>query len=146
MNRTSSPSGFTLIEVLVVIVIITLLSSIVAVNLFDKPGEARQSAARLQIKNLQTAVQLYRTRHGTIPTMEQGLQALVERPTRPPIPENYPPNGYLDSRQVPLDPWGNEYIYLVPGRSGEPFEIISYGSDGEPGGTGEAEDISSSFL
>ena len=138
--------GFTLIEVLVVIIIITLLSSIVAVNLFDKPGEARQSTSRLQIKNLQTAVQLYRTRHGQVPTMEQGLAALVAQPTRPPVPQNYPADGYLDNRELPLDPWGNEYIYLAPGRSGEAFEIISYGSDGEPGGDSEAADLSSSSL
>lgn len=146
MSATQRQAGFTLIEVLVVIIIITLLSSIVAVNLFDKPGEARQSTARLQIKNLQTAVQLYRTKHGTVPTLEQGLAALVSAPTRPPVPENYPAGGYLDSRQVPRDPWGHEYIYLAPGRSGEVFEIISYGSDGEPGGSGEAQDLTSSAL
>lgn len=138
--------GFTLVEVLVVIIIITLLSSVVAVNLFDKPGEARQSTARLQIKNLQTAIQLYKTRHGVMPTIEQGLQALVKEPTRGPIPKNYPKEGYLDNLTVPVDPWGNPYIYLAPGRSGEAFEIISYGSDGEPHGDEEATDLSSSTL
>lgn len=145
-SPVSARSGFTLIEVLVVIIIITLLSSVVAVNLFDKPAEARQGAARIQIKNLQTSIQLYKTRHGLVPTIEQGLQALVEAPIRAPIPKNYPADGYLDNRVLPTDPWGNPYIYLAPGRSGEAFEIISYGSDGEPNGEDEAADLSSSYL
>jgi general secretion pathway protein G len=145
-NWTRRVAGFTLIEILVVIVIITILAGIVTVNIVRKPGEARVAAATMQIKQLQTALQVYRTEQGRYPTQEQGLEALVAKPASAPIPENYPAEGYLDSRRVPRDPWNNEFIYLVPGRKNEPFEIISYGSDGEPGGTGDAADISSSEL
>ncbi len=141
-----SKSGFTLIEILVVIIIITILASIVSVNVLRKPGEARVSAAKLQIKQLQTAVQLYKTEQGRAPTQAQGLEALVVKPTTDPIPQQYPADGYMESRKLPKDPWNNDYIYLIPGRAGEVFEIISYGSDGEPGGEGDAADISSSEL
>ena len=100
----------------------------------------------MQIRQLQTAIQLYRSEQGLQPSQEQGLEALVAKPTTEPIPQRYPQEGYLESRRVPKDPWGNEYIYVVPGRSGEAFEIISYGSDGEPEGEGEAADISSASL
>ena len=148
MKRThrDSKSGFTLIEILVVIIIITILASIVSVNVLRKPGEARVSAAKLQIKQLQTAVQLYRTEQGRTPTQEQGLEALVSKPVTDPVPQQYPAEGYLESRKMPKDPWNNDFIYLVPGRGGEVFEIISYGSDGEPGGEGDAADLSSSGL
>ena len=145
-THRGSQSGFTLIEILVVIVIITILASIVSVNVLRKPGEARVSAAKLQIKQLQTAVQLYKTEQGRTPTQEQGLEALVGKPVTEPLPQQYPAEGYLESRKLPKDPWNNEYIYLVPGRAGELFEIISYGSDGEPGGEGEAADLSTSEL
>ncbi len=138
--------GFTLIEILVVIMIITILASIVTVNVLRKPGEARVSAAKMQIKQLQTALQLYRTEQGRLPTQDQGLEALVAKPASDPVPPNYPDEGYLDSQKVPPDPWKSAFIYLVPGRKGEVFEIISYGSDGEPGGDGEAADLSSSDL
>ena len=145
-DRRPSQAGFTLIEILVVVMIITLLASIVAVNVLRKPGEARISTAKMQIRQLQTAIQLYRSEQGLQPSQEQGLEALVAKPTTEPIPQRYPQEGYLESRRVPRDPWGNEYIYVVPGRSGEAFEIISYGSDGEPEGEGEAADISSASL
>ena len=148
MKRThrDSQSGFTLIEILVVIIIITILASIVSVNVLRKPGEARVSAAKLQIKQLQTAVQMYKTEQGRAPTQEQGLEALVSKPVTDPLPQQYPTDGYLESRNLPKDPWNNDFIYLVPGRAGEVFEIISYGSDGEPGGEGDAADLSSAGL
>jgi len=139
-------SGFTLIEILVVVLIITILAGIVGVNILHKPGEARVSATRMQLQQLKTAVQLYRAEQGRVPTQDQGLEALVTRPTRDPVPQNYPEGGYLDSRKVPTDPWGHDFIYLVPGRRAEPFELISYGGDGEPGGDGEAADLTSSDL
>jgi general secretion pathway protein G len=144
MQAKRYKKGFTLIEILVVIMIITILAGIVGESVLRKPGEARISAARMQIKQLQTAIQLYRTEQGFIPTQEQGLEALVTKPAVEPVPKNYPDEGYLESRKVPRDPWKNDYIYVVPGRHGEPFEIISYGSDGEPGGEHESADISSS--
>ena len=138
--------GFTLLEVLVVLIIITVLASIVGVNVLRKPGEARVAAARVQLKQLAAALKMYYTEQGTYPTQEQGLEALVRKPESPPVPVKYPEGGYLDSLQVPRDPWGNEYIYLRPGRHGEPFEVLCYGSDGRPGGSGEATDLSSSDL
>ena len=143
---TQSKAGFTLMEILVVLIIITILATIVGVNVVRKPGEARTAAARVQIKSIQTALQMYRTEQGRLPTQEQGLKALCEKPTVAPIPEKYPDEPYLGSSKVPLDPWGHEYIYLCPGSKGEKYEIISYGSDGEQGGKGDAADLSSSNL
>jgi general secretion pathway protein G len=136
-------SGFTLLEVLVVVMIITILATIVGLNLAKEPGKARVAKAKATIGILKTALQRYRMEHGRVPTQEQGLQALCTKPERPPIPESYPDGGYLDSQQVPLDPWKRDYVYLCPGPAGETFLIISYGADGEPGGTDEDTDITS---
>lgn len=141
-----SRAGFTLIEILVVIAIMAILAGLVALNVAERPAEARVAAARIQIKTLQTALVVYKTEQGRYPTMEQGLAALVERPTAPPVPQRYPEFGYLEGTKVPLDPWNNPYVYLIPGRNGVPLEIISYGADGETGGTGEDADVSSADL
>lgn len=138
--------AFTLIEVLVVMVIIMGLAGIVTVNVVRHVSESRVNTAMLQIGVLEQALHAYYADHGRYPTQEQGLEALVQRPTRPPIPRDFPEGGYLGRNRIPLDPWGNEYVYLIPGRSGERFEIISYGSDGEPGGSGHAAEISSADL
>lgn len=138
--------GFTLIEVLVVMVIIMGLAGIVTVNVVRHVSESRVNTAVLQIGVLEQALQSYFADHGRYPTQEQGLDALVRRPARPPIPRDFPEGGYLGRNRIPLDPWGNEYIYLIPGRAGDRFEIISYGSDGEPGGAGHAAEISSATL
>lgn len=138
--------GFTLIEVLVVLAIISILAGVVAVNIVGKPAEAKIAATRTQLRALKTAVNLYRTDHGTPPTLAQGLAALIEKPTAPPVPATYPADGYLDTKAMPRDGWNNDFIYLVPGRRGETFEIISYGSDGQPDGENDAADISSSDL
>ena len=142
----SRRSGFTLVEILVVIVIISILAGIVVVTVISRPGEARIAAARLQIKQLQTALQMYHNDQGRFPSQEQGLEALVRKPDIGLIPENYPAYGYLESQEVPRDPWKKEFIYLSPGSSGEPYEILCYGSDGEPGGESDAGDISSARL
>ncbi len=144
MNRTDK--GFTLIEILVVVLIISILAGIVGLSVLQRPGEAKTAAATLQIKNFKQALKLYRMEQGRYPTPEQGLDALCIKPVSPPAPERYPEDGYLDSRQAPKDPWKRDYLYLVPGRHNEAFEIISYGSDGEEGGTNDAADISSSDL
>ena len=145
MSRTCK--GFTLIEILVVVLIISILVGIVGINVLRHPGEARIASAKLQIKNFKSALQLYRMEQGRFPTQQQGLETLCVKPTTPPVPEEYPENGYLDSQKLPQDPWNHDFIYLVPGRNNEPYEIISYGSDGEPGGSiDEAKDISSSDL
>jgi len=136
-------NGFTLIEILIAMTIIGILSSVVGLSVAGYLRKAKLEAARSQIKTFQTALQMYKAAHAQIPTTAQGLGALCIAPTIPPTPRDYPPEGYLESRNLPNDPWGNPYIYLVPGRRGEPYEIISYGADGEEGGTGEAADISS---
>ncbi len=143
-NAHQKRAGFTLVEILVVIVILSILATLVAVNVIRQPGEARVAAAKIQIKQLQTALQVYRTEQGRYPTQDQGLEALVRKPQTGIIPERYPSDGYLESREVPRDPWKNDYIFIAPGRNGESYEIISYGSDGEPGGVDDASDISSS--
>jgi len=138
--------GFTLLEILVVVLIITILATVVGVNVAREPGRARVAAATAQIGAFRTALQLYRMDNGHQPTQEQGLTALCEKPSVKPVPKKYPEGGYMASRNLPLDPWGHDYVYLIPGSNNDAYEIISYGADGEPGGTGEAADISSSDL
>jgi general secretion pathway protein G len=135
--------GFTLIEILIAMTIIGILSGVVGLSVSGYLRKAKWEAARSQIKTFQTALQMYKAAHAQFPATSQGLEALCVAPVIPPIPRDYPPEGYLDSRKLPNDPWGNPYVYLVPGRKNEPYEIISYGSDGEEGGVGEAADISS---
>lgn len=141
MRASDCKSGFTLLEILVVVLIITILATVVGVNVAQKPGETRVATAETQIVNFRTALNLYRLDNGRLPTVAQGLEALVERPSLQPVPEKYPSGGYLDSINLPPDPWGNPYVYVVPGPSGMPCDIISYGADSEPGGTGEDADI-----
>jgi general secretion pathway protein G len=145
-SHTSARSGFTFIELLVVIAIIAILSGAVALNLAGRTGEARITRAKLDIQQLQTALDTYRTDQSRYPSQQQGLMALYEKPTLEPVPARYPAEPYLRGRQIPVDPWGTPYIYLAPGRQGERYEIISYGSDGEPDGEDDAADISSSDI
>lgn len=140
MNKRS---GFTLIEILIAMTIIGILSGVVGLSVAGHLRKAKQEAARAQIKTFQTALQMYKAAHAQVPTMSQGLEALCGAPVVPPVPRDYPPEGYLESRNLPGDPWGNPFVYLVPGRKGEPYEILSYGADGDEGGVGEAADISS---
>jgi len=135
--------GFTLLEILIALTIIGILSGVVGLSVSGYLRKAKLEAGRSQIKTFQTALQMYKAAQGLLPSTAQGLEALCVQPTIPPLPKDYPPEGYLESRTLPKDPWGNPYVYLVPGRRGEPFEIVSYGADGEEGGTGEAADISS---
>lgn len=139
-------NGFTLIEILVVLVIVMGLAGIVTVNVVRHQAESKVKTAQLQIGQLEQALQSYHLDHGRYPSQAQGLTALVARPTIAPVPATYPEGGYLARPRLPVDPWGSDYIYLAPGRKGEPYEIISYGSDGEPGGTGHAAEISSTDL
>lgn len=136
-------SGFSLVELLIAISIMVLLGTVVGIALKDLPTEGRCDAAKLQVDSFKTAIELYVADNGMPPTQRQGLAALVTKPTDAPIPQKYKPNGYLDSREVPLDPWGNAYAYLAPGSNGEPFEVICYGADGAEGGEGYDADISS---
>ena len=132
--------GFTLIELMVVIIILGVLAMWVAPKIMGRPGEARQVKALLDIQNLETALKLYKLDTGRYPTTDQGLQALVEKPETGNVPKKWKDGGYLEKSRVPKDPWGNEFIYLSPGLKGD-FDIISYGLDGVPGGEKENMDI-----
>jgi general secretion pathway protein G len=132
--------GFTLIELMVVIIILGILAMYVAPKIMSRPGEARQVKARLDIQNLENALKLYKLDNGIYPTTEQGLLALVEQPETGTIPKKWKSGGYLEKGRVPKDPWGNEFVYLSPGLKGD-FDIISYGLDGVPGGEEENKDV-----
>jgi general secretion pathway protein G len=132
--------GFTLIEIMVVIVILGILAMYVAPKLMGRPEEAKQVRAKMDIAAMETALKLYKLDSGIYPGTEQGLQALVQRPESGVIPKKWRQGGYLEKGKVPKDPWGNDYIYLSPGLKGE-FDIISYGADGVPGGENENKDI-----
>ena len=129
--------GFTLIELLVVVVIIGLLAGFVAPRYFAQVGKSEVNVARAQIDALEKALDQYRLDTGRYPTVEQGLKALVERPSTEPKWAG----PYL-RKEVPLDPWGKPYLYKVPGETAE-FVLVSYGRDGQPGGSGENADITS---
>jgi general secretion pathway protein G len=133
--------GFTLLEILIVITILGILASLVAVKLMDRPGEARVLKAQMDIQALETALKLYKLDNAFYPTTEQGLMALVERPTTGRIPANWREGGYLEKAVLPRDPWGNDYLYLSPGVYNRDFDLWSYGADGEEGGEGEDADV-----
>lgn len=130
--------GFTLIELMVVLVILGVLAAIIAPKIMDRPDEARIIAAKQDISSLVQALKLYRLDNIRYPTTEQGLQALVTKPTLEPIPNNWKSGGYLE--RLPKDPWGNAYLYLNPGRNGE-IDVYSLGPDGQSGGEGKDADI-----
>jgi len=132
--------GFTLIELMVVIIILGILAMWVAPKIMGRPGEAKQVKARLDIQNLETALKLYKLDNGSYPSTEQGLQALVELPETGLVPKKWKKGGYLEKGRVPKDPWRNDFIYLSPGLKGD-FDIICYGGDGVPGGEDENKDI-----
>jgi general secretion pathway protein G len=132
--------GFTLIELMVVLVILGVLASLIVPRIMSRPEEARRVKARVDIQSLETALKLYDLDNGAYPTTDQGLQALVEPPTTGVLPKNWREGGYLEKGKVPEDPWGNEYVYLSPGTHGD-FDLISYGADGESGGEGKNADV-----
>ena len=133
--------GFTLLEILVVITILGILASLIAIRIMDKPGEARSTKAQLDISTLENALKLFKLDNGFYPSTDQGLQALVERPTTGRISGKWREGGYLEKGVVPKDPWDNDYIYLSPGVHNRDFDLWSYGGDGEEGGEGEDEDV-----
>jgi general secretion pathway protein G len=135
--------GFTLIEIMVVVVILSVLGALVVPQIIDKVDVAKVKRAQSDIRAIQTALDLYRLDNFKYPTTEQGLQALVKQPADPTI-TNYAASGYLKS--LPKDPWGNVYQYVSPGTDGRDYDIITYGRDGKPGGEGYDADISTSTL
>lgn len=130
--------GFTLIELMVVLVILGVLAAIIAPKIMDRPDEARIIAAKQDISSLVQALKLYRLDNIRYPSTEQGLQALVTKPTLEPVPENWKSGGYVE--RLPKDPWGNDYLYLNPGRHGD-IDVYSTGPDGQAGGEGNDADI-----
>ena len=134
--------GFTLIELLVVILILGLLAGIVGPRLFGHTDEAKQTKARVQIENLSSALKMYKIDNDHYPSTEQGLEALVVEPQAGNLPRKWKKGGYMAKKQIPKDPWGNDYTYLSPGVYDD-FDITSFGADGVPGGDGVNKDINS---
>ena len=136
--RLGRATGFTLIELMVVLVIIGVLAALIVPNVLDRTDDARATAARTDIGNLMQALKLYKLDNQRYPTAEQGLQALIARPSAPPVPANWRP--YLE--KLPSDPWGHPYQYLNPGVRGE-IDVMSFGADGQSGGDGKNADVGS---
>ena len=139
IKRLLNQQGMTLMEILVVVAIIALLASVVTTQVTGYLADAKIKTAKSQIKTFEQALELYKAAHDYFPTTEQGLQALIEKPTVGNIPENYPEEGYLSKKKIPVDPWGKPYIYHS--ENGEKLTIISYGADRKEGGTGKGADI-----
>lgn len=138
--RRRQRTGFTLIELLVVIMVLGVLATLVAPNIFRHVGTAKETTARTQIEMLGAALDAYRLDTGRYPTTEQGLAALSQEPTSQPRPMNW--RGPYLRKAVPLDPWGNPYVYRAPGTaSGTGYDLLSAGADGKAGGAGEDADI-----
>jgi general secretion pathway protein G len=135
--RQLSKSGFTLIELMIVVVILGLLATIIMPRILNRPEQARRMKAKIDIRNIESALALFKTDTGRFPTTSEGLEVLVSGPGI----KGYNSDGYLD--KVPSDPWGNKYIYIFPGVRSRDYDLESYGKDGEDGGTGDNADIES---
>ena len=138
LKASGGQSGFTLLEIMVVVVILGVLAALVVPKIISRPDEARIIAAKQDISSLMQALKLYRLDNHRYPTTEQGLQALVTKPATAPIPAGWKAGGYLE--RLPRDPWGNPYQYLHPGLHGE-IDIVSFGADGAAGGEANDADI-----
>jgi len=140
MRRISDRQGFTLIEIMVVVVILGILAGLIVPRIMERPEEAKRTKATIQINSLEQALKLYKLDNGDYPTTEQGLQALVEPPSVGHLAKKWRREGYLEKGKVPKDPWDNDFIYISPGLHSD-FDLMSYGPDGEPGGEGKNADI-----
>ena len=130
--------GFTLIELMVVLLIIGVLAALIVPNVLNRADDARVTAAKTDVNNLMQALKLYKLDNQRYPSGEQGLQALLTKPTTNPVPPNW--KSYLD--QLPNDPWGRPYVFLNPGIKGE-VDVMSFGADGQSGGEGNDADVGS---
>ena len=139
-EKMQGMKGFTLIELMVVIVILGILVGIVAPRMMGRPDEAKQLKAKADMQALETALKLYKLDNGAYPSTQQGLDALINKPETGKVPAKWRSGGYLEKRKIPKDPWGNDFIFLSPGLHGD-FDIISYGADGVPGGEEFDQDI-----
>ena len=138
--RKHRQAGFTLIEILVVVSILAILGALIVPKIMDRPNEARVVAAKHDIGTVVAALKLYKLDNGRYPSTEQGLRALIDKPSADPLPANWKSGGYLE--KAPKDPWGRDYLYLNPGIRGE-IDVMSYGADGQQGGEGFDADIGS---
>ncbi len=134
--------GFSFLELMVVVVILGILATYIAPRYIGRTDDVKIVKAKADIASLETSLKLYRLDNGNYPTTEQGLLALVEKPTTDPVPQKWSEKGYLEKSRVPKDPWGREYLYLSPGVHDD-YDIISYGADGAPGGEKKNQDINS---
>ena len=139
-NVKSLENGFSLIEILVVLMIIGMLTAVVAINVLPSQDRARVDKAKADIRIMEQALELYRLDMFSYPTKQEGLKALIEKPSNNRFSDRYRQGGYI--RRLELDPWGNDYQYERPGKTNSPFEIISFGADGQKGGEGLESDIS----
>ncbi len=139
-RSTGRARGFTLVEIMVVVVIIGILGALVVPKLLGRTGESRVTAAKVDIATMMQALKLYKLDNQRYPTTEQGLVALTTKPTSGPSANGWKEGGYIE--KLPKDPWGNAYQYLSPGVKGE-IDVFSYGADGQPGGAGEDADVGS---
>ncbi|MBJ7550831.1 type II secretion system major pseudopilin GspG [Marinomonas ostreistagni] len=135
--------GFTLLEIMVVMAILAMLVALVAPNILSRSDDAKVAVAKTQLRNIVSALDLYKLDNGNYPSTSQGLQALVTRPTGYPEARNWKQGGYLPS--LPKDPWGADFLYISPGAQGA-YDLLSLGSDGREGGEGDASDIVSRAL
>ncbi len=142
INSIKQSHGFTLIELMVVIVILGILAGLIVPRIMGRPEEAKQLKAKLTIESLETSLRLFKLDLGAYPSTEQGLAALITAPGTGNTANTWREGGYIEKGKVPKDSWGNDFIYLSPGVHGE-YDIISYGSDGVPGGEGKDKDINS---
>jgi general secretion pathway protein G len=140
-TKRANQNGFTLIELMVVIVILGILAGLIVPRIMNRPEEAKQLKAKMQIESIGTALKLYKLDMGKYPTTEEGLQALVTAPAADNA-SKWRKGGYLEKGKVPRDPWENEFIYLSPGANGD-YDLISYGADGVAGGEETNKDITS---
>lgn len=141
MDQVKNNSGFTLIEVMVVVIILGILATFVVPKLVGRTDDAKIVKAKVDIQAMETALKLYKLDNGVYPTTDQGIEALISQPETGEA-SNWREGGYLDQKKIPKDPWGNPYIYLSPGLHGD-YDIVSYGADKMPGGEKENSDINS---